>query len=372
MAGSDHLHGRSAIFLVDENTKTLRYGAASGLDAGYIAAIQGFEIGPHSPSCGTAAYTGEMVIVGDVASDQLWAPFLSLANRYGIAACWSKPLKDANGVIIGTYAIYHSDPRIPTRSDLEAIELLAHTAALMIERSLADSMLHETIDALKRSEMATRELSHRVMNTFHIMENLLAAKIRSVGDVEAKAVTTEALERIRAMSFVHQKLFALTQDNELEVDVSSFMDSLVIDLAKAFAPSQKLRIILSKEVGISLSPERCASLGLLTVELVLNAIKHAFDDEHTDGLITVSLHRNQNVVEFSVRDNGKGLEHGSLVSKPKRLGAKLIHSFVADLSADLRARNLAKGAEFMVTFPEFAPIKARISQKSTGGRFGAS
>ena len=89
--GSNHLGGRSAVFLVDEGGKTLRYGASSGLDASYIAAIEGFQIGPHSPSCGTAAYTGEMVIVGDVASDQLWAPLLQLANQHGIAACWSKP-----------------------------------------------------------------------------------------------------------------------------------------------------------------------------------------------------------------------------------------------------------------------------------------
>lgn len=350
-AGSEHLGGRSAVFLVDEGGKTLKYGASSGLDAGYIEAINGFQIGPHSPSCGTAAYTGDMVIVGDVAGDQLWAPFLELANRHGIAACWSKPLKDANGVIMGTYAIYHHDPRVPSSDELEAIELLAHTASLMIERSVADATLQNTIDALQRSETATRELSHRVMNTFHVFEGLLAAKIRSMTDSDAKAATCEALERIRAMSLVHQKLFALTQNSEVNLDASSFLDSLINDLAQAFASDKRLRIIVSKEMGIILCAERCASLGLLAVELVLNAIKHAFDDEHQGGVITVTLHRDLESVIFSVRDNGKGLAEGNLVGKKQRLGTRLIHSFVADLKADFHARNLSAGAEFVARFP---------------------
>jgi len=352
--GGDHLGGRSAIFLVDDNRETLRYGASSGLDARYIEAIDGFQIGPHSPSCGTAAYTGDMVIVGDVASDQLWAPFLELANRHGIAACWSKPLRDANGVILGTYAIYHSDPRVPTHDEMEAIELLAHTASLLIERSVADTQLQNTVDALKRSETATRELSHRVMNTFHVLEGVLVSKIRSMSDPHAKAATSDALERVRAMSLVHHKLFALTQNSEVVIDASSFMDSLVGDLAQAFASEKNLRLILSKEVGITLSAERCAALGLLAVELVLNAIKHAFDEGQPDGLITITLHRDIESVVFSVSDNGKGLPEGQLVAREKRLGAKLIHAFVSDLDAELHVQNLARGAEFKVRFAGMA------------------
>lgn len=349
-AGSEHLGGRSAVFLVDDSRETLLYSASSGLDAGYINAIHGFEIGPHSPSCGTAAYSGEMVVVGDVAADPLWAPFLDLAHAHGIAACWSKPLKDAQGVVLGTYAIYHTQPRLPDAEDLEAIDLLAHTAALMVERSVADATLQNTLKALQRSELATRELSHRVMNTFHVFEGLLSAKVRSMLHPEAKAATAEALERIRAMSLVHQKLFSLTQNSEVDLDASSFMDSLVNDLGQAFASDKNLRLIMSKEVGITLSAERCASLGLLAVELVLNAIKHAFEDGQA-GTITVTLHRDEESVVFSVRDNGKGLPEAALVPKQKRLGTRLIHSFVADLKADFHVQNLAKGAEFSVRFP---------------------
>lgn len=349
-AGTEHLGGRAAVFLVDGSGKTLDYCASAGLHADYIEAIQGFEIGPHSPSCGTAAYSGELVVVGDVAGDPLWSPFLALAQRHGIAACWSKPLKDSQGVVLGTYAIYHEDPRVPTHEELGAVDLLAHTAALMIERSVADAQLRRNIAALQRSELAARELSHRVMNTFQVLEGVLAVKIRAMTDPNAKAVTAEALERIRAMSLVHHKLFSHEQVFADSLDVSAFLESLVADLAQAFASEKSLRLLVSSEEGIFLSAERCTTLGLLAVELVLNAIKHAFDDSHTDGTIAVALRREVDCLVFSVRDNGKGLPDGGLVAGRKSLGTRLIHSFVADLNAQLHIHDQHGGAEFLVTF----------------------
>ncbi|WP_306458202.1 GAF domain-containing protein [Pseudomonas viridiflava] len=349
--GSNHLGGRSAVFLVDEGGKTLHYGASSGLDASYIAAVEGFQIGPHSPSCGTAAYTGEMVIVGDVASDQLWAPLLQLANQHGIAACWSKPLTDAQGKVIGTYAIYHRTPKIPTPVELEAIEFLANTAGMLIERSVADNTLQMTLEALRRSEMATREVSHRVMNTFHVLEGVLSVKIRSISDPDAKAVTSEALERIRSMSMVHQKLFAVTQNLQVDLDASNFLADLAGAISQAFVPSEKVNLVVAKDDGILLPAEKCTSLGLLMVELVLNAIKHAFTGEDHEGTISVTLRRYRDAAVLSVTDNGKGLPNGVFASSKGRLGSRLIQSFVNDLRGDLKARNLAVGTEFSIGFP---------------------
>lgn len=350
-AGSEHLAGRAAIFLVDETRKTLKYCASAGLAATYIDAIHGFEIGPHSPSCGTAAYTGELVVVGDVAGDPLWAPFLALARQHGIAACWSQPLKDAKGSIIGTFAIYHEIPRRPTPQELQAIDLLASTAALLIERSVADTTLQSTLAALQRSELASRELSHRVMNTFHVLEGVLTVKIRSITDPAAKAITSEALERVRAMSLVHHKLYSQTQEDGNDIDICVFLQSLVGDLSQAFAADRNLQLLLSCDPGIFLPAERCTTLGLLTVELVLNAIKHAFDEHSKKGTIAVALHRHVNSLEFSVRDNGVGLPQGLLAPKKGSLGTRLIHAFVADLDAQMTVRNGARGAEFLVTLP---------------------
>lgn len=354
--GSELLGGRSAVFLVDEGGQTLRYGASSGLDAGYIKAIEGFEIGPHSPSCGTAAYTGNMVIVGDVASDQLWVPFLALAHQHGIKACWSKPLVDAQGIVIGTYAIYHHEPRIPTAFEMEAIELLANTAGMMIERSVADATLAATVIALQRSELATREVSHRVMNTFHVLEGILAVKIRSIEDPLAKSITADALERLRSMSLVHQKLFAMTQHLQVDLDASSFLGELVDALSQALISDNDVSLSITKDDNVLLSAEKCASLGLLMVELVLNAVKHAFEGEK-GGTIVVALVRDNCAATLSVTDNGKGMPANPAIEGKGRLGTKLIQSFTKDLEGGLSVKNLPQGTQFSIRFPiEITPL----------------
>lgn len=349
--GGVHLRGRSAVFLVDSDSKTLRYGASSGLDAGYIEAIEGFEIGPHSPSCGTAAYSGDMVIVGDVASDQLWAPFLKLAIEHGIAACWSKPITDSRGIIVGTYAVYHRDNRLPTPSDMEIIELLASTTGILIERSVADSTLQSTIDELRRSELATREVSHRVMNTFQILEGILSVKIRAINEPTARKITTDALERIRSMSLVHQKLFAISQSLQAELDVTAFLIEIIEIFGQVFIEDNNIKLAMDHSESITTSSEMCASLALLMIELILNAIKHAFHDDQKNGRIYVSLTREKNIATIKVSDNGKGLPEGKLSNKPNRLGAKLIESFVQDIKGHLSYKNLPAGSEFSVSFP---------------------
>ena len=48
--------------------------------------------------------------------------------------CWSFPIQLASGKVAGTLAMYHQPPRSPTPRDLELAAVLAHAAAIIIER----------------------------------------------------------------------------------------------------------------------------------------------------------------------------------------------------------------------------------------------
>ena len=125
---------RAAIFIADLQRAKLRFAAAAGLSESYTKAVDDFPIGPTLPSCGQAAYTGEAVIVKDVAADPLWAPFLRLANEHGIRACWSFPLHSSDDELLGTFALYHDEPREPDDSQHNEIRYFANVARLAIER----------------------------------------------------------------------------------------------------------------------------------------------------------------------------------------------------------------------------------------------
>jgi len=130
-----------SVLLLDEDGKHLRHGAAPSLPAAYCDAIDGSEIGPCVGSCGTAAYTAEPVFVSDIANDPLWVDFRELADEHGLRACWSTPILTAGGKVLGTFAMYHKEPREPTVRDLALVDLVTQTAALVIDRECAQAAL---------------------------------------------------------------------------------------------------------------------------------------------------------------------------------------------------------------------------------------
>ena len=123
-----------SILLLDEDGKTLRHGAAPSLPELYCAAIDGAEIGPKAGSCGTAAFTGQAVFVNDIASDPLWEEYAEFALSCGLQACWSTPIISSGRKVLGTFAMYHREPREPTVRDLALVDLITQTAALVIDR----------------------------------------------------------------------------------------------------------------------------------------------------------------------------------------------------------------------------------------------
>lgn len=130
-----------SILLLDEDGRHLRHGAAPSLPLPYIAAINGAEIGPRAGSCGTAAYSASPVFVTDIATDPLWADFRDLALSNGLRACWSIPIMMAGRKVLGTFAMYHREPREPTVRDLALVDLITQTAALVISRERAETAL---------------------------------------------------------------------------------------------------------------------------------------------------------------------------------------------------------------------------------------
>ncbi|SEB61734.1 GAF domain-containing protein [Streptomyces sp. 2131.1] len=123
-----------SVLLADADGRHLRHGAAPSLPDFYNQAIDGIATGEGVGSCGTAAHRRRPVLVTDIATDPLWDDYRGLAERVGLAACWSTPILAGDGSLLGTFAMYHRVPRSPQEADLAVAQLFADTAALAIER----------------------------------------------------------------------------------------------------------------------------------------------------------------------------------------------------------------------------------------------
>jgi diguanylate cyclase (GGDEF)-like protein/PAS domain S-box-containing protein len=152
-----------SIMLADQEGRHLRYGAAPGLPDFYNRAMDGIAIGEGMGSCGTAAYRGERVIAEDLEAHPYWEGYRELVRRAGLRSCWSQPIKDYGGRVLGTFAIYRRHPAAPQPDEIGLIENYAALAALSIERTstaealrLHDAALNAAANALVITDREAR------------------------------------------------------------------------------------------------------------------------------------------------------------------------------------------------------------------------
>src|SRR6185295_9326709 len=134
---------RSAVLLVDASGKRLGLGAAPSLPDDYNAVIDGLAIDPAGVTCAAAAARGEIIITPDIAADPSWAALRHLPLGHGLAAAWSMPIMSSTRTVLGTFAMYFTEPREPGPPERHLLEVVARTAALAIERNRADRTLRD-------------------------------------------------------------------------------------------------------------------------------------------------------------------------------------------------------------------------------------
>ncbi len=122
----------------------VRHGAGPSLPPEYMEAIDGAPIGPMEGSCGTAAFTGEPVYVEDIETDPRWAMYKQLALPHGLRACWSTPILDAEGRVLGTFAMYYRRPAMPRDEHKQLITMATQLASIAISRSRTEQALRDS------------------------------------------------------------------------------------------------------------------------------------------------------------------------------------------------------------------------------------
>jgi len=126
-----------SILLLSNDGNHVRHAVAPSLAPDYVKAIDGSPIGPKHGSCGTAMFRGKPVIVTDIAADPLWDDYREYARMIEMAACWSTPILSSKGKVLGSFAMYYSEPRGPKPQEQRLTDVATRLAARAIEHAVA-------------------------------------------------------------------------------------------------------------------------------------------------------------------------------------------------------------------------------------------
>jgi len=87
---------------------------------------------PSLGTCAAAAATGQVVLTPDFRADEKWAELRHLPLSLGFAGAWSMPIKDPEGLVLGTFGTYFRQSREPTARERRHVEKLARAAAKVL------------------------------------------------------------------------------------------------------------------------------------------------------------------------------------------------------------------------------------------------
>jgi two-component sensor histidine kinase len=204
-------------------------------------------------------------------------------------------------------------------------------------------------ELFKQKDLLLRELQHRVMNSLTLLSSLLEMQRRSTNSSVAKENLANARDRVIAMGTVYRQLY---QTQTLEyVEFSEFLRTICSTSGSAYVGAKRPSIEVKAD-SLELSSQHAIALGMLTHELITNALKHAFSEGESGSIKVTLKHKKRRDIELSIADRGRGLPTGFKIdSKSSSLGMKIVASTVRQLGGTLEINGLNPGTEFVIHLP---------------------
>jgi formate hydrogenlyase transcriptional activator len=149
----------TTVLVMDSDGKRLWQGGGQQVPQEWISTIVPVPVAFEAGLCGTAAFLKERVVVPDVAAEPNWPDqYRDLAIRNGIRAAWSEPILTKGNEVLGTFALYSHEARVPTEEDLTLIKGAGHIARIAIERQRSQEALRKALGKLQTSEARLRQV----------------------------------------------------------------------------------------------------------------------------------------------------------------------------------------------------------------------
>jgi diguanylate cyclase (GGDEF)-like protein/PAS domain S-box-containing protein len=141
-----------SVLLLNDEKKHLHTCTAPSLPTFFNQAFDKLKVGTDLDASDIDFQVGKRAVVEDISRYGHTQPFVELAKQAGLAAYWAEPIFASDGKVLGSFAIYHTKPATPNKTDIERIAFAANLAAIAIEN-------RKTRETLIRQEREFRTLA---------------------------------------------------------------------------------------------------------------------------------------------------------------------------------------------------------------------
>jgi two-component sensor histidine kinase len=205
-------------------------------------------------------------------------------------------------------------------------------------------VLDRTTRAEQENALLLRELEHRTKNDLQMVASMLSLQASGNPDPAVRNALSSAVSRIRVVAQAHDRL--QLSDPGATVRTDKYLRDLCQGLGELLRDVRPIAVNVEAE-AIELPTAIAVPLGLLTNELVTNALKYAFPGEG-GGTIQIELKRmDAGSAVLSVSDDGVGYP----AQAREGLGSRLTTLLSRQLGATIRRETAGPGCRVLITFP---------------------
>lgn len=384
----------------------LMHGGAPSLPKEYCEAVNGLVNGPDVGSCGTSTYTGIRVLVENIETDPKWADIKHVALPHGMRCCWSEPIKNSSGRVLGAFGMYHNHPALPNEAESNDLKSAARLAGIIMERvhneielnshrqKLEELVEDRTVELKEKSarleEAFEREkeynviqqkfvslVSHEFRTPLSIIDGAAQRLIRrkdrlAPEETEARAESIRSTVK-RLIGLIDLTLYGSRLDaDKIEIKPTPFdlraMLQEVCDRQAEIAPSFEIDVDIEALPGDIVADPNL--LDVVFTNLLSNAVKYSPDNR----VIQVQGRTENGCATISVSDNGIGISRDDMPSMFNRffrakttegyggtgIGLSISDEFIQMHGGTIEVESEeGKGSTFRVSLPISCSIDAQ-------------
>ncbi len=355
----------ASILLLDNSGTRLINGSSPSFSQEMKGAFNGLLVGPLEGSCGTAAYSKQLVIVEDISTDPKWSKYKDFAHSQGIKSCYSAPILGSDDSVLGTFALTSTKTKPPTDIELEIIQSSAHIACLAIERKRYEENLQIYAKELEDfSSMASHDLQEPLRKIV-VFGDLLQSRIADSDEQSRNYLERMQNAALRMRSLIDDLLqYTKIESKESSyevIDLRKVVDKVLDDLETRIKENNGVINLKSLPV-IEVDPTQMHQLFL---NLIGNALKF-----HRKGIPPVinldTVCKGDGRCMIMVEDNGIGIEeehidkifkpferlHGRTTYEGTGIGLTICKKIVSRHGGEILIKRQPEGVTFQVILPE--------------------
>lgn len=291
--------------------------------------------------------SNKVLKVNDVHSDPITNEIKDVyCRKYGITALLDVPIR-LQGRLRGVLCYeFVGETRLWTPEEVQFALAINQVVSLALETTKRRTIQKELLTVLKEKELLLKEMHHRVKNNLNVLISLLRIQGRESENSEVRRILADCEGRIFSMAKIHEQLYH--SGNYLKVRLDQYLGDLIKEFKES---SGRIGQSISFETDltpVSIETARAVDLGLIVMEILNNALKHAFPDDFDQPLVKITLYRHQNELCLNIKDNGVGFDPSETPSNS--LGITLVKDLAEQMNARLEIDSDESGTSHSLYF----------------------